>query len=246
MIIDAHAHLGVLGRFSATASDLVRLADRAGIDKMLVSHCDAIFSDTRAGNAALATAMRTHPDRILGYAAFTSAYYGPAILDEIDRCVFDHGMCGLKIYSHTGRSVAEPDMWPIVNHAAERGLPILAHATASEIGILAREVPTATLLIAHLGEQPGANMWQTLVMVRAHPNVVLDLTSSQIYAGMVENCVAVVGAERVVFGTDMPLLEPEVQIQKVIAARLDPATRLRILGGNAARLFGLAATEPGP
>jgi predicted TIM-barrel fold metal-dependent hydrolase len=245
MIIDAHTHLGVLGRFSATADDLVRLADRAGIDKMIVSHCDAIFSDTRAGNDALAVAMRAHPDRILGYAAFTSAYYGLAILDEIDRCIFDHGMCGLKIYSHGGRSVAEPAMWPIVNHAAERGLPVLAHATASEIEILVREVPDATLLIAHLGEQPGANMWQTLEMVRAHPNVVLDLTSSQIYAGMVESSVAVVGAERVVFGTDMPLLEPEVQIQKIFAAHLDPGVRLQILGGNAARLFGLAVTEPG-
>ena len=43
MIIDAHAHLGILGSFSATASDLLRMADRAGIDKMIVSHCDAIF-----------------------------------------------------------------------------------------------------------------------------------------------------------------------------------------------------------
>lgn len=245
MIIDAHTHLGILGPFGATASDLVRMADRAGIDKMIVSHCDAIFSDTRAGNDALATAMHAHPDRILGYAAFSSAYFGPAVLDEIDRCVCDHGMCGIKIYSTGGRSVAEPAMWPIVHHAAELGLPVLAHATAAEIDVLACQVPEATLLIAHLGEQPGANMWQTLDMARSHPNVVLDLTSSQIYAGMVESCVAAVGAGRVVFGTDMPLLEPEVQIQKVYAALLDPGVRQQILGGNAARLFGLSSEGVG-
>jgi predicted TIM-barrel fold metal-dependent hydrolase len=219
------------------------MADQAGIDKMVVSHCDAIFFDTKAGNDALAAAMRTHPGRILGYVAFTSAYFGPAVLDEIDRCVFDHGMCGLKIYSHGGRSVAEPPMWPIVQRAAELGLPVLAHATAAEIEILAQQVPEATFLIAHLGEQPGANMWQALDMARSHPNVILDLTSSQVYAGMVESCVATVGAERIVFGTDMPLLEPQVQIQKVHAAQIDPVARQQILGGNAARHFGLNAEE---
>ena len=201
--------------------------------------------DTRAGNDVLAAAMHAHPDRILGYAAFTSAYFGRAVLDEIDRCASDHGMCGLKIYSTGGRSVAEPAMWPIVHHAAALGLPVLAHATAAEIAVLAGQVPEAILIIAHLGEQPGANMWQTLEMARSHPNVVLDLTSSQIYAGMVESCVAAVGAGRVIFGTDMPLLEPEVQIQKVYAAQLEPVARQQILGGNAARLFGLGSAGQG-
>jgi uncharacterized protein len=242
MIIDAHTHLGVLGAFRATADDLVRWADRAGIDKMIVSHLGAIFSDTQAGNAELAAAMRAYPDRILGYASFTSAYYGRAVLDEIQRCVDDYGMRGLKIYSANKRSVAEPAMFPIVARAAELGLPVLAHANAAEVGTLARQVPEATILIAHLGEQPETNMWQTLLMAQSCPNVILDLTASQIYAGSVEACVAAVGAQRVVFGTDMPLLEPEVQIQKVYAAEIDDETRRLILGGNAARLFGLEVT----
>jgi predicted TIM-barrel fold metal-dependent hydrolase len=103
MIVNVHAHPGVLGHTSDDPGDLPRLADRAGIEMMVVSHCQAIFSDTRAGNDALAAVIRTHADRILGYAAFTSAYYGLAILEEIDRCVFDHGMRGLKVYSHPGR-----------------------------------------------------------------------------------------------------------------------------------------------
>jgi len=243
MIIDAHVHLGVLRNFRATADDLLRWADRAGIDKMVVSHLGAIFSDMRAGNAELATAVRAHPDRIIGYASFTSAYYGRAVLDELERCAQDYGMRGLKIYSANKRSVAEPYLLPIVERAAALGWPILAHADAREIGWLARQVPQATLLIAHLGEGVEGNMWQTLAMARECPNVVLDLTASQIYAGSVEACVAAVGAERVVFGTDMPLLEPEVQIQKVYGSEISEEMRRLILGGNAARLFGLAGAE---
>ena len=240
MIIDAHAHLGTIGQFHCTADDLVRWADRAGIDRMITSDLDAIFYDTRAGNRRLAAAIKAHPDRIMGYASFTSAYFGQAVLDELDRCADDYGMRGLKIYSSRTRSVAEPDLFPIVARAAERSWPILAHADAREIGILARAVPQATFIIAHLGEGfTDTNMWQTLTMARACPNVILDLTSSQIYAGMVERCVETVGPERVVFGTDVPLLEPEVQIQKVFSAQVDERTRRLILGDNAARLFHL-------
>lgn len=244
MIIDAHAHLGSLGGFHSTADDLVRWADRAGIDKLVTSCMDAFEYDTRAGNDMLAAAMRAYPDRIIGYASFTSAYFGQAVIDEIERCVHDYGMRGLKIYSSRLRSVAEPDMFPIVARAGELKLPILAHADAREIGILARAVPHATFLIAHLGEGfSDTNMWQTLTMARSCPNVVLDLTSSQIYAGMVEACVAAVGPQRVVFGVDLPLLEPEVQIQKVLASTVDDAAKRLILGGNAARLFRLETQE---
>jgi len=244
MIIDAHAHIGTLGGFKASGDDLVRWADRAGIDKLVTSSIDAFEYEARAGNDLLAAAMRAHPDRIVGYASFTSDYYGEAVLNEIDRCVYELGMRGLKIYSRRLHSIAEPDMVPIVSHAAELGLPILAHADAREVGYLARAVPAATFLIAHLGEGfEDTNMWQTLTMARSCPNVVLDLTSSQIYAGMVEACVNAVGARRVVFGTDVPLLEPEVQIQKVRAAKIDEETRRLILGGNAARLFRLSQAQ---
>jgi predicted TIM-barrel fold metal-dependent hydrolase len=244
MIIDAHAHMGVIGSFSAVADDLLHWADRAGIDRMVVSHLDAIFYDAQAGNDALGRAMRAHPDRIAGYASFTSAYFGQAAIDEIDRCVQEYGMRGLKIYSANKRSVAEPSMFPIVEHAAGHGLPILAHANAREIETLARQVPQATFIIAHVGEgMNDVNMWQTLSMASVCPNVILDLTSSQIYSGMVEACVAAAGAERVVFGTDVPLLEPEVQLHKAYAAKIDARTRELILGGNAARLFHFAG-EP--
>lgn len=243
MIIDSHGHLGTLGRYQANASDLIRWLDRAGIDMIVVSHLDAIFYDARLGNDDLGAAIQTYPDRIAGYMSFPSAYAGQAVIDEMDRCVEMYDMRGVKIYSHLELpekfSVAEPAMVPIIEHAAELRLPILAHANASEVEYLAQRVPEATILIAHLGEQVSANMWQTFEVARAFPNVVIDLTCSQIYAGMVEACVAAAGPERVVFGTDLPLLEPEVQIQKVFAADIDGRTRELILGGNAARLFRL-------
>ena len=238
MIVDAHAHLGTLGSFSASADDLLRWADRAGIEALVVSHFDAIFYDARTGNDATGAAAYAHPDRLVGYVGISSAYYGKAAIEEIDRCVEQYDMRGLKIHSQRV-PVGEQSMFPIVEHVDRLGMPVLVHTDATGACILARNVPGATIILAHVGDGHSANMWQAMAMARTQPNVVLDLTCSHIYAGMVEACIRAVGAERVVFGTDLPLLEPEVQIQKLYEARVDEAARRLILADNAARLFRL-------
>ena len=49
--------------------------------------------------------------------------------------------------------------------------------------------------------------------------------------------VAALGADRVLFGTDLPILDPAAQLAKVTGARLDAAARQRILGENIAALL---------
>ena len=50
---------------------------------------------------------------------------------------------------------------------------------------------------------------------------------------------AAVGAERVLFGTDMPLLDPCASLYKVYDAAIGDEARALILGGNMARLAGV-------
>ena len=48
-----------------------------------------------------------------------------------------------------------------------------------------------------------------------------------------------VGAERIVWGSDTILFAASHQIGKVVFADIAEADKVRILGGNAKRLFGL-------
>jgi predicted TIM-barrel fold metal-dependent hydrolase len=50
--------------------------------------------------------------------------------------------------------------------------------------------------------------------------------------------VRIVGAGKILFGSDYPLLAPERYIREITAAGLDPDCVQAMLGGNAARLFG--------
>jgi predicted TIM-barrel fold metal-dependent hydrolase len=48
-----------------------------------------------------------------------------------------------------------------------------------------------------------------------------------------------VGPERVLFGTDLPLLDPCASLYKVYDADIDEDARELILGGNMSRLTGV-------
>ena len=125
--------------------------------------------------------------------------------------------------------------------AAERGMPILAHVTPAECDHMMQRVPEARLVMAHMGGQPYAmGNWHLAVEVAGrHPNLYLDTATSQMDDGMIEHAVACAGAEKILFGTDMPLLDPWVQRAKIEAAAVSDEAKRLILAGNLKRLLGL-------
>jgi len=125
--------------------------------------------------------------------------------------------------------------------AAELDMPVLAHATPDECDHLMQHVPEARVVMAHMGGHPWAcGDWHRAVAVATrHENLLLDTASSQIDNGMLEWAVAQLGPEKVIFGTDMPLLDPYTQLAKVQGADIDEKAKGKILGENLARILGL-------
>ena len=71
------------------------------------------------------------------------------------------------------------------------------------------------------------------------PNVCVDTSGSQPVADMLEYAVEKLGAERIVFGSDVPVRDFPSQLGKVYGAKLRRRDRRLILGGNAERLLKL-------
>jgi len=244
MIIDGHVHIGT-GTFfhmNADGDFLVRQADACGFDKIFVTELNALFYDMREGNDALAKELAKHPDRLLGYVSVPTPRMGRKGVDEVRRCYEKYGMRGLKTYSHPEASIAEPTTIPLLEISAELKMPILAHTTPAECDYLMQHVPEAWLVMAHMGGQPYASGdWHRAVAAaKKHKNLILDTTSSMMDNGMIEYAVSEIGAEKIVFGTDMPLLDPHTQLAKVTGADIDDEAKALILGGNYVRMLGLA------
>jgi hypothetical protein len=81
-------------------------------------------------------------------------------------------------------------------------------------------------------------MWDKAIQaVKPYPNLYLDVSGFDPERGIVEKAVAVLGAGRVLFGSDAPGRSYAAQLAKVRYADIGEDERALILGGNAARLL---------
>jgi uncharacterized protein len=244
MVIDAHVHIGKSARLQieVTGDLLVRTADELGIDRIFCTDLTALFYDMHEGNRLLYDQMRLYPDRIIGYASLHSTRFGQVALDELQRCRDEYGMKGLKIYSTPEASIAEPAMIPILEKCVDLDFVVLAHTTPSECEYLMNAVPECRFMMAHAGGQPFAKGdWNRAIMsAQRFENLYLETASSTIDTNFLETAVSMLGPEKIIFGTDMPLLDPWTQLTKIRETEIDSHARHLICGGNIARLIGLS------
>lgn len=241
-ITDCHVHIGknLFFHMDADADFLVREADRAGLSRMLVTDIVSLYYDMDEGNAYLRQQMRRHPDRIGAYYSCGQARYAPGHVEDFVRHVEDYGFIGLKIYSVPPlQLIVDSYLFPLIEKAAELKVPILAHSTGEECEAIARRIPEAILLNAHMGCCPQAHGdWhRSIAAAKAFENIYLDTTSSSFDNDMIEHAVAEAGAEKVLYGSDLPLLDPVLQVAKVTEAAISDEAKRLILHGNIERLL---------
>ena len=113
----------------------VAAMDAAGIDVQVLSltspgveQLDAGEAVTlaREANDALAEAVRSRPDRLVGFAALPTAA-PEAAADELERVV-RHGFVGALVNGHSrGRYLDDGFFWPMLERAEALGVPIYLH-----------------------------------------------------------------------------------------------------------------------
>ena len=117
LIWDVHFHLGSApgGTPEERMTQLVKFADRLGIDRLVVSlgfpyDADPSPQQLRERNDQVLRVLRGWPDRALGF-----VYLNPNQLDsslqEFDRCVRDGPMVGVKLW--VARRCNAPELDPI-------------------------------------------------------------------------------------------------------------------------------------
>ena len=253
MIIDIHTHPGYgreLPDLRREFARTLRAADHHRV-RWLCVNAIADWSESprpgavRKGNDAVLALMADHPNRVIGF-CYVNPRYPAHALREIERCVVKGGMGGIKLWVACKGNDRRVD--PVARRAAELGVPILQHAwynrsggfrgesTPAEVAVMAGRHPKTRIVMAHL---TGAGE-RGLKDIAPHPNLLVDISGGEPEAGMVELAVKLLGAERVVFGTDTPIRSYGATLGKVLEAKIPQREREMILGGNAERLLGRA------
>jgi predicted TIM-barrel fold metal-dependent hydrolase len=247
LVVDCHGHLGPNPAFHIPDHSPAAMAarmDRLGIAKLCIASHTAIYADFHAGNEETAAAIAAFPDRFLG-GIVLNAHYADEVRPELDRCLARGGFRFIKLHSSLHKYRLDSDACePIWREAERRDLPVLVHSWAGspDCGYEAcKKVATAhpgvRLILGHSLAPDGYE--DACRLAEAHPNVWLDTVTSLVDYGQLDFLVGRVGAERILYGSDMPFLDPAPQLAKVVFARISDDAKRRILGGNAARLLAL-------
>ncbi len=240
-IIDCHTHIGPTWpdlHINVSVADAIRMMDRCGIEKACSSASRLLRFDYREGNRLTLSAVREFPDRILGF-CLGDPRRSRQSAEEASRYLGDEGFVGIKIHiSHTGVLYDDPRYDAIYARADEFRVPVLAHTFLPEdvrsLLCSARRHPDVPFIVGHSGGFGWANH---VAEIAAVPNAYFDLCCSTNDAGRVEAFAAAGGAERVLFGTDLPMLAPAHDLSQVLNAELSKEDKLLILGGNMARIL---------
>ena len=98
--------------------------------------------------------------------------------------------------------------------------------------------PHAYFVAGHSGNTPEGRA-EAIAAALACPNVYLETCSTYRTPGAIEELVAGAGANRVLYGSDQPLMDPRPQIGKIITADIPEDAKRLIVGDNARRLLGI-------
>jgi hypothetical protein len=233
LVIDAHAHLGVLKDYfvpQPDASRLVAYMDRYGTDVACIFAFAGVGSDFVYGNDLVADAVRSYPGRFIGYTTL-NANYPEELVGELERGD-SLGLRGIKlITAYQGQSEETERFYPVYEWADARHKIILSHqwGSANFLAQVAARYRDICFVIGHLN--PGY-----AEVVRQHDNV-YNTTTFVPWPGAIARAVQLFGAPKILFGSDFPDLDTSLNLGPLLTARISDEDKRLILGLNMQRIL---------
>ena len=240
-VIDSHAHVDEYEAFGwfDPPEVLIGLLDEAGIEQAVVmTYADAPVLKPDALRY-LHDACRKYPDRLVPYARINPhAANAAALLEE---AIVDLGMKGLKIHQESVTAAAHHDsVVRVVKKAAEFDAPALFHSGDEPLSLpwqfagLAERAPEATIVLAHMGGYHHTE--DAIRLCEKYENLLLD-TSACPYPHEIKRAIELLGAHRVLFGSDGPGCNPGLELRKIERLNLSQSDLRLVLHDNIASLL---------
>lgn len=255
-MIDLNAYLGHFAFRQLrhnTAGGLLRLMDRAGIERAAVSSAAAItYRNPQSGNEEIATETKGHLDRLIPFAVLNSNYAGWR--DDLRICTQEFGMKGLRLYPrwHNYR-LTDPHCRDLIHAAEEQRMLItipirvedrrqqswlvdVADVPHDEIAAAIRAAPKARFVVMSGSGFTGSILGRANNGLPANYAIEISLLTAMIgneLGGLIET----LGEDRIVFGTGMPFHYPEAAALKVHLLDAPESVKLKIRRGNAMKLL---------
>lgn len=249
-IWDVHCHLTGIGGDTPEVrlGRLVGYARRMGIERVCVSMGTRFVhrpapDDLREQNDEVLRAITAQSNHAFGF-CYVSGEHVEASLREMERCIADGPMVGVKLW--VARRASEASLDALVDRTRELKAVILQHTWRKTDGTQLPGETTPSDLVALAGRWPGVpfiaahagGTWEVGIRAfRQQPNIYIDTAGFDPTSGFLEMALRELGPQRVVFGSDAPGRSFASQLAKVVGPAVAPPVRELILRENLRRLL---------
>ncbi len=240
----------------ATADELIASMDKAGVDISVIVNIGWTTHELCVEtNDYILESIARYPQRLIGFCTVQPHSYEAAIA-EIERCA-KGGIRGvgeirpdIQLFDLRDEEVIKPLIKVIrkhklilLTHASEpvgHNYPGKGTITPDMLYPFITSYPDLTIVCAHWGG--GLPFYALMPEVKqAMSNVFFDTAASPyLYSPQIYNqVIQLVGADKILFGSDYPLLAQGRLLEEIKSLDLPEDTRDLILSGNAQRLLGI-------
>ncbi len=254
MIIDACTFVGrhpFVRSHNSTVDDLLRLMDKAGIDRAAVTPlAGAFYQNAQETNEEIHADIRNHADRLMLVAAVNPAY--PGWQEDMTRLCDDLSAVGIRLFpNYHAYDLTSPEVSALADRAGELGLPVFVQVRlwderqhppmcmvpavpVAKIADLASAHPHTRLALsmARYGEITSA-----LKQTAGAGNLFADIAGVQGPTNCMRKLIADVGSDRLLFGTELMLQYALPARYKVDQTSLSDDDRQRLHSGNLTRII---------
>jgi predicted TIM-barrel fold metal-dependent hydrolase len=240
----------------ATAEDLIENMDKDGVDvSVIVNYGWSTHELCVETNDYILESVNRFPKRLIGFGAVAD-YNSDKSLAEIARCARGgaRGIGELRPDCQAPGFAQKKALEPFVKMLRDHKLILLTHssepvghiyagkgiATPGMLYWFISSFPEIVMVCAHWGG--GLPFYSLMPEVRkAMANVYFDTAvSPYLYRPEIYRAVSqMVGADKILFGSDFPVMMPERIRQEIDGSGLSEQEKTSILSGNARRLLGL-------
>jgi predicted TIM-barrel fold metal-dependent hydrolase len=238
------------------AAETIAMMDAQGVDKSVIFGFPWRTADTfKRNNDYILEAVTRYPDRLIGFCCLDPMH--PEAPIEVERCL-KNGLSGvgeLAFYTSGIDDRCLCSLDPIMDLAATYNCPVMLHTnepvghyyagkspnTLFQIYTLIQRFRQNRIILAHWG---GGIFFYSLLKKEVRDtltNVWFDTAASPyLYQLSIYSlAIQMAGADKVLLGSDFPLLKPGRYFKEMNQAGLSAAQQKAVCGVNAAKLLGL-------
>jgi predicted TIM-barrel fold metal-dependent hydrolase len=253
-IIDAHAHLGYLKDLyypDVSLEGILDIMDKLHIDKIIQAHTLLLYGEYEKAVEESMEAFEKSGGRILSYLVFNPNQPEKS-LKVIEANIHNPAFKGIKIHPSCHMYPADGEKYNIIwEYASVNNIVLLTHSWAispvnpkqvySRVRLFEKNLeryPDVKLILGH-GGGLKEGIRDAVQMAKTYPNLYLDIAGDILFFGLIEFLVKNAGQDKILFGSDLTMLDPRINLGRVFMAKVDIKAKKKILGLNAKKLFGL-------